>query len=132
MSIKKAYYYLFYKFYKLAKVSPSIFPSDFVAILCLFWIELILLFDLKMYYRRFIDPNDDFVIVSLQTLIPVAILFLMKYFAFIQNTKWKKFVKEFDQLPVGKNDRGTLLTIGIVIFVFGNLMLAVYLSPGRR
>lgn len=133
MNIKKAYYFLFYKFYQLGEMSPSIFPSDYIAVVVILWLEMMFLFSLKIYYREFINPNDDFVLVSVQTICTLSILVVLKYFAFLQdNAKWKKYIKEFDQLPEDKNDTGTATVIGVVLFVIINLVIACKLAPGGR
>ena len=132
MSLKKGYYYLFYKFYNLAENSPAILPSDFIAACIISWLEIIFLVTFKFYYREFIDPNDTFIFLSFQTIVPLTIIFLIKYFAFIRDETWKKYVKEFDQLSEDENDKGTIIVGGIVMFIIGNLILATYLAPGHK
>jgi uncharacterized membrane protein YbhN (UPF0104 family) len=132
MNIKKSYYYLFYKFYKLGELSPSIFPSDFISIVVILWLEMMFLLSLKIYYREFINPNDNLRLVSFQTIGILSILIIIKYVAFIRNTKWKKYAKEFNQLPEAKNDNGTAIVIGIVLFVISNLIFACWLEPGGK
>jgi uncharacterized membrane-anchored protein len=129
MSIKRAYYYLFYKFYKLAKASPSVFPSDYVAVICIIWLEIVFLASLKIYYREFIDPTDNLVLASPQTIIIGLTLITINYFAFIHDLTWKRYVKEFSQLPQAKNDTGSWVVLGVILFVLGNLILAMHLAP---
>ncbi len=125
--MKKAYYYLFYKFYKFGEWSPSEFPSDFTATFAIACLEVLFLISLKFYYIEFIDHKDTFIFVSFQTLIPLATVFLVNYFAFINNTNWKKYVQEFDHLPKYKNLIGSWLVICIVAFIIGNVAYAFHI-----
>ena len=127
MKIKKAYYYLFYKFYKFGEWSPSVFPSDFTAAFAIACLEVLFLISLKFYYIEFIDLNDTFTFVSFQTLIPLAAVFLVNYFAFFNNTNWKKYIIEFDRLPKNKNLIGTLIILVIVAVIIGSLAFAFHI-----
>jgi len=127
MNIKKAYYYLFYKFYKFGEASPSIFPSDFTAVVAIVFLQVLFLGSLKFYYIEFFDRNDTLTFASLQTLIPLAAVILINYFAFFNNENWKAYVHEFDELPKSKNLIGTWIVIGIVALSIGNVVLAVHI-----
>jgi len=128
MGIKEAYYYLFYKFYKLGEMSPSIFPSDFVAAVVILWLELFFLSSFVFYYRDFVDPNHKWELVSFQTLVPLIVLIVIKFFAFINDTKWKTYFKKFDKFSQEKNDNGTAIVGGIVIIVVTNFVVAASLK----
>jgi hypothetical protein len=132
VKIKRWYYYVFYKFYKLGELSPSIYSSDYVAMVCMLWFEIVFLSTLKIYYREFINPNDDFILSSPQTIITVSILILIKYILFIQGTEWKKYIKEFKHLPEDKRDKGTVIVGGIILFIITSLIVAAKLTPGGK
>ncbi len=125
MNIKKGYYYVFYKFYKFGEWSPSDFPSDFTATFAITVLEVLFLGTLKFYYIEFVDRNDPFVLISFQTIVPLVIVVLVNYFAFINNDRWKKYVTEFDQWPRNKNLIGTYVVIGILVFIIVNLIIAI-------
>jgi purine-cytosine permease-like protein len=127
MKIKRAYYYLFYKFYKFGEWSPSVFPSDFTATFAIACLEVLFLMSLKFYYIEFIDRNDTFTFFSFQTLTPLLAVLLINYFAFINNSNWKKYIREFDRLPKNINLIGTWVVIGMASFVIGSLALAFYI-----
>lgn len=127
MKIKDAYYYLFYKFYKFGEWSPSTLPSDFTAAFAISGLEIMLLISLKFYYIEFWDWNDTFTFGSIQTIIPLAGVILIKYFAFIKDDKWKTYVKKFDKLSETRNLIGTWIVIGVIAFVIGNLALAFHI-----
>lgn len=127
MNIKKGYYYLFYKFYKFSEASPSLFPSDFVATLIIASLEVLLLISLKFYYIEFFDPNDTFTFTSFETLVPLSIVFLVNYFAFLNNDNWKSYIDKFDKLPKKKNLIGTWIAVAIVVLSIGSLALAFHI-----
>jgi hypothetical protein len=127
MKIKSAYYYLFYKFYKFGEWSPSIFPSDFTATFAIACLEVMFLISIKFYYIEFFNRRSTFTFSSVQTLIPLIAVFLINYFAFLNDKSWKTYVKKFDKLPKNKDLMGTCLVILIVAFVIGNLALAFHI-----
>ncbi|MGF7079536.1 hypothetical protein ABIB50_001879 [Mucilaginibacter sp. UYCu711] len=127
MTIKKAYYYLFYKYYKFGELSYSSFPSDFTATASIVFLEVLFLSSLRVYYFDFIDRSCDFEFGSYVTLIPLFIVFLINYMAFLANDNWKNYVHEFDQLPKRKNARGTLIVIIITLLIVINLALSFHI-----
>lgn len=127
MNIKKGYYYLFYKFYKFGEASPSIFPSDFTAAFAISSLEMLFLGSLEFYSTNFWGRNGDLKLASFHVIIPVASVVLINYFAFINNTKWKKYVRDFDKLPAKKNTIGTWIVIGVIAFVLVNLAFSIHL-----
>lgn len=129
MNIRESYYYLFYKFYKLGDMSIAIFPSDFIAVVAIIWLELMFLISFKFYYRDFINPNDHMELVSAQVLIPLGIIVSVNVVSFIiSDTRWKTYFKEFDKFSQKKNDNGTLIVAGIVILVVANFVTAAALG----
>jgi hypothetical protein len=127
MTIKKAYYYFFYKFYKFGEASPSIFPSDFTAAFAISILEVLFLASFKFYSTEFLGRHGDLRFVSFQVIVPLSTIFLLNYFAFINNTVWKKYIHEFDHLPSSKNNLGTWIVIAITVFVIINFSLSTYL-----
>ena len=126
MNIEKAYYYLFYKLYKFADWSPSIFPSDVVAILIIVYLELSTLASFKIYYK-FFHRTDMMEIFSYQTLVPFSIVMFINYFAFLHTERWKDFNCEFKKWPRDKNLKGTLAVLGVIIIILTNNIFSLYL-----
>ncbi|MGY4538118.1 hypothetical protein ACVW0P_002538 [Mucilaginibacter sp. UYNi724] len=85
-----------------------------MAAIMLAWLEILFLYAVKLYYNEYSNQFDYSPFISIQVLIPFAIIVLTKYFAFINNKKWKIYFKEFDGFPEGKKDKGTIIFIGIV------------------
>ena len=119
MSIKRKYYYLFYKLYKFGEASPSIFPSDFTATCTICILEVLILGSLSFYATPFFG-RGNLKFISFQVLTPILVIVLVNYFAFIHNTVWKKYVKEFDRLPPKKNAEGTWIVLGVIVLIIVN------------
>ena len=129
MNLRESYYYLFYKFHKLGDMSISIFPSDFIAVIAIIWLELTFVGSFAFYYRDFINPNFQMELISAKALIPVCVIVSMNSFAFIINDAgWKTCFKKFDKFSQEKNENGTLIVAGLVIFVVGNFITAAALG----
>jgi len=123
MMIKKAYFYLFYKFYKFGSRSGP-FPNDFSAAVLISIIEVLILSILKFYYIGFINQNGTIELLSIETIVPLVAIFLINYFAFVNNDKWKEYVKEFDKLPRYKNILGTWIVVIIIAFILVNVVIS--------
>lgn len=132
MSIKKAYYYFFYKFYKFGERSPSTLPSNYTAAVAISVLEVLFWGALEFYYIEFVDPNSPFQLLALQTLIPLGIIFVVNSTAFLFTGGWKKYVGEFDQWPRSKNITGTWVVVGIVLFIIVNIIVAVNIMSQVR
>jgi len=127
MNIKKGYYYLFYKFYKFGEASPSIFPGDFTAAFAISGLEVLFLGSLKFYSTNFWGRQGDLKLTSFHVIIPLATVVLINYFTFINSTKWKKYIRDFDKLPHKKNSIGTWITIGVIAFVLVNFAFSFHI-----
>ena len=126
MSIKKCYYYFFYKFYKFGEWSPSMFSSDFTAAFAISMLEALFLVSLMFLYIDLVDFNYPFNL-SFQTVFPLAVIGILNCYLFIFNEKWKGYIKEFDRWPKRKNKAGTLIVVAIVAIIIGLFVLSVYI-----
>jgi len=121
----KAYYYLFYKFYRFGELSPSSFPSDFTSTFAITVLETILIFSLNFFYIDFV--NKDYVLTfNLQTIAPLVVVFIVNYLAFIRSDKWKDYNKEFEQLPTDVNNRGTAIVMGVVLVIITSMWYSIH------
>lgn len=126
--IKRAYYYLFYKFYKFSEAAPSRWLSDWKAELAIDGLLFFLFFSLMIYYNLFIDRF--FKIPKTFVLVGIYFLFIgvPNYFIFHHRNQWKKIVDEFDELPKRKNLIGGWIVLLVVIFIITNLIFSLYLT----
>ena len=125
MSIKKAYYYLFYKFYKFSEAAPSRWLSDWKAELCVDALEIFLGLSFLIYYTVFTKQWIN-IANGKAILLYVALISLPNYFIFHHKHQWKEIVKEFDKLPKKKNLIGSCIVFIIVLAIITNLIVAFY------
>jgi purine-cytosine permease-like protein len=128
MTIKKAYFYFFYKIYKfLEAFEQTRWLSELKAGCILVVLEILFLISLKVYYSVFFNPNDEFIFYSLQTLLPFSAVVLINYFCFAYDDKWKAYADEFSRWSPEVNLKGTWIVILIVLFILFNLVFSFYL-----
>ncbi len=127
MKIKRAYYYLFYKFYKLGELAQPPFLSDWKAGIAVIALEIWVLLSVGVYYAVVTKTVIELKISMPIIFIPLALVIILNYFAFVHTDIWKKYVKEFDRLPKHKNKLGNWIVLGVVLFIIGNLIFSFYL-----
>lgn len=125
--MKRAYYYLFYKFYRMSEAAPSRWWSEWKASLALDTLIFFFIFSLLIYYAVFINPHTN-IGGEIETIVVLGILILVpNYFVFHHRDQWKDIVAEFDKLPKRTNSIGSWIVFGVVLFVITNLIFAFYL-----
>lgn len=125
--IVKAYYYMFYKLYKWYERGPSVWLSDWKALLSLDVLWIFIGISGLVYYTLFADRyfsigDGKFFLIGYIVLIGIP-----NYFIFHHRDQWKDIVKEFDKLPKGKNRLGGWLVFLISMLIIGNMVYAFYL-----
>lgn len=125
--LKRAYYYLFYKFYKISEAAPSRWLSEWKASLAIDVLVLFILFSGVNYYNVFIDKTLAFDNKLLFAFLYIALIAMPNYFIFNHRNKWKEIVVEFDKRPNSFNRTGSWLVTLFVIIVIANLCFSFYL-----
>lgn len=125
--IKRAYYYLFYTFYKWYQRGPSVWMSDWKAVLSIEVLGIVIGASMVIYYMIFVDRY--FRIGNEFSLIPgyLLVVAVPNYFIFHHHDKWKLIVQDFDKLPNRIHRIGRWIVWGIVILLITNLIYAYYL-----
>lgn len=128
--IKRAYYYFYYKIYKsIIYTSEKVggeFLTDFKAVVALGALEIWFLSSILIYYSILNDIKLTISITDPVVFIPLILVFILNYFAFINTDVWKEYNKEFDQLPEEKNREGTIIVWVIAIFIMANFFGSAY------
>lgn len=124
-SIKRAYYYLFYKLYKFSEAAPSRWLSAFKAGAVVVVLEVCLFLSMMNYYNVFINRN--FELNETYAIIIVLIIASFNYYTFAHTDAWKKYAKQFNQLPKRTNFIGSMIVFSIVLVVIANLIISFYL-----
>lgn len=109
--IKDAYYYLFYKYYKMTEASPRNGMPEGGASLAMDIIIFFLLYSFIIYYTIFINPYVG-IGGDIRTIIILGILILgSNHFIFHHKNRWRRIVARFDKLPKRKNVIGSWIVL---------------------
>jgi hypothetical protein len=127
MSIKKMYYYLFYKIYKLSEAAPSRWLSDWKAGIAIVALEIWLLLSIGVYYTVVTKVRIQLNIKMPIIFVPFLAILLGNYLLFFANDRWKEYAQEFDQWPKAKNRLGSLIVFSLIILIIINLFFSFYL-----
>ncbi|MFN0293021.1 hypothetical protein [Pedobacter helvus] len=124
----KAYYYLFYRIYRFwENVSDPKFWSDWKAGIVIIVLELFLLASIFIYYKIFFNRYVHLSESNRDIIIPLLLVVIPNYFAFVHTDRWKDYVKEFDALPKKDNKIGGWIVFGFILLVIANLIFSIYL-----
>lgn len=118
--MKKAYYYFFYKLYKIMLWTSSPFEnffSKFRASLALIVLELWIIFTIQNCYEILNNggskPNSNLFIYIMGLAIIILNYISLDYYESV----WKKYKEEFDELPKRKNMIGGIIVWIIILFI---------------
>jgi hypothetical protein len=128
MNIKQLYGYFYYFFYNIwhkidmAFGASGPFPTEIKAFVCMFAVEVWLVFAIATYFGYFfnINPRSGVYLFMIST--PFIVLFVMNWFIFEKDNRWKNYVKKFNSWPPKRNRVGTWLVIITILVVFFNFL----------
>lgn len=129
MSIKKLYYYLFYKIYKAIIYTSTPFGdflSSFKAGLVLIVLQIWSFLSIINYYTVITGSKVELSISTPIMYIPLIIIIGFNYYTLDYLDIWKSYNQEFDQLPKKKNTIGSWIVILIVLIVIMNFVFSFY------
>lgn len=121
------YYYLFYRLYKFWEKAPARFWSDFKSGISIIALEVWLLFSLFNYYSLIRNEKLDISFTSPVIIFPLILIFIVNYWFFVHNDKWKYYVVEFDKIPRNKNLIGGIVIWLIIVIIIVNFFVSGYL-----
>jgi hypothetical protein len=135
MSIKQLYGYFFYTLYRIwFKIDKAFgatgpFPTKMKVLVCMFGIEVWLVFSIALYFGYLFNIHPHIAFFSFVGLAPFVILLVMKWFIFEKDDQWKNYIREFDNWPKKKNRTGRWIVIIAIIFIIFNFIYSLYLNP---
>ena len=128
MTLRKAYYYFFYKFYRFSEAAPSRWWSEWKASFSMDALIVFVLLIAGGYYS--ITTKRDMLLGGSPKVIIWIVglsIALINYFIFNHRDKWRSYVEEFDAWPKKKNRIGSIVVWSIVFLIFANLIFMYYL-----
>ena len=87
-----------------------------------------ILVSLNGYYNVLLHRNGQLKSLSIEVLYLLICLFIIQWFYFWRDNKWERYIKEFDLWPPQKNQIGGYIVTCVVIILFVNLCVALYLD----
>jgi hypothetical protein len=128
-SIKRAYYYFYYRIYKT-------FTKNYNPLLSVGFRTDIVVMAVKIWFLGVVDTYlcilfnqdaTDISITSPKVIIALALVIGSTLYFLTFSNKWKPYFEEFEKLPKRKNFIGGIIVWSIVIFIFINVFISVEL-----
>lgn len=127
--LSKAYYYMFYRFYKLFEAAPSRWWSEGKAGAAMTLMIIFLLFTIEGYYS--ISTRKNIIPENSGKLFVGALAFIIgviNYFIFAHNHRWQDIVLDFEKHSESCQRIGKLLFWFLILFIFVNMVYMFYLT----
>lgn len=123
-TMKRAYYYLFYKIYRFWYNISGDAWSDFKALLS---IGVLQAFTFLSLYIWWAISTKSILSFSKYWIVTIAVsIGFINYYIFFNKNIWMKYNKEFDTLPKQKNKLGGWLVFGLVVIIISGLIFSFY------
>lgn len=129
MSIKKIYYYFFYKIYKSVQYTSAPFGeflTNFKAGVVMIVLELWTLLSMINYYTFITENKVDLSFSKPIMYIPFIFIIGFNYYTLDYLDVWKRYNREFERLPKKKNTIGSWVVFLIVIILTTNFIFSFY------
>lgn len=119
MSMKKAYYYLYYKLYNFAVSISDDAINEWKPLVTIGVLQIMIIVEIFVWYsiltKKILTLTNP-----LASILPiVAVIGVANYFFFLHRNRWKNYIAEFKQYDKKKKSVG-----GIVVFLIISLVLA--------
>ena len=124
--MKKGYFYLFYRFYKMSEAAPSRWWSEWKASFAMDGLIVFIVLSVINYYTFITENFIDF--GNRKPIAVFVILFIVipNYFIFNHNNRWRKIIDNFDQLSSKKNKIYSMISWCIIILIIINMIASFY------
>lgn len=124
--MQNIFYYIFYNFYKFSKQNNSIFPSNFVALICILVLEIWLIIGVLNEFYFFSDIRlVPYNIKSINSVIILMSLIGGNIYVFEYKNKWSNIVAYIDE---NKSKKKVFLAWLIVVLIIINYwVISIYL-----
>lgn len=129
MTIKEAYYYLYYRLYKAWRKNYNpLLSADFRTDISIIAIKIWFLGLVGIYLSILLGVKlPRLSLTSPMVFIPFALAVGSTLYFFTFSNRWKPYFEKFEKWPKRKNRIGGIIVWGIIILLFINLLVSVEL-----
>jgi len=130
MNIKEAYYYIFYRLFRLWRKDENIFlSSQFRAEISLMALEFWFTYSLIFYHSILTKGHNSFIPESIRTIlffVPGVLIVGHNLSVFTFSKKWQLYNEHFDEWPRRKNMIGGIIVWIFIILIIANFFTSAY------
>jgi|GEM_PF-567447 len=129
MSIKKLYYYFFYKIYKSIQYVAAPFGDSLISFkagLVMITLEIWSFFSIINYYTIIIGNKIELSLSKPIIYLPLIIIIGFNYYTLNYLDLCQKYNKEFEQLQQKNNILGNFIVFGIILLIIANFIFSFY------
>lgn len=126
MSIKKTYYYLYYKLYNFAVSISDDAINEWKPLVTILVLQVLLIAEIFIWYS--IATKKILTIANpLTILLPiVAAIGIANYIFFLHGDKWKNYIAEFKQYDKRKKSVGGIVVFLVIALVLVSVIFSFY------
>lgn len=126
MSLKKAYYYLYYKLYRFAVSISDDAINEWKPLITILVLEILLIAEIFIWHS--IATKKIFVVNNpLFSFLPtVAIIGTANYLFFLHRDKWKGYITEFKQYDKKNKYIGGMIVSTVIALIVASVIIAFY------
>jgi hypothetical protein len=126
MSLRKAYYYLYYKLYKLAVSVSDDALNEWKPLVTILILEVLFIAEIFVWYS--VATKKIFVVNNpLASFLPmVAVIGIANYLFFLHKDRWKNHIDEFKRYDKKRKLIGGAMVCLLITLIIGSLLMAFY------
>jgi len=126
MSIKKTYYYLYYKLYNFAVSISDDAINEWKPLVTILVLQVLLIAEIFIWYS--IATKKILTIANpLTILLPIiAAIGIANYIFFLHGDKWKNYIAEFKQYDKRKKSVGGIVVFLVIALVLVSVIFSFY------
>jgi len=126
MSIKKAYYYLYYKLYNFAVSISDDAINEWKPLVTIGILQVMIIAEIFVWYSILTKKILTLANPLTSILLIVAVIGLSNYFFFLHRNKWKGYIAEFKQYGKRKKKIGGIIVFLLIASVVASVIFSFY------
>ena len=122
--------YLYYKLYRATLKGSLNDIAEWAAAICFGGLIALNLFVIGAFLRK-IDMLPGFFTSKAQVIVFMVLFFLLAFFLFLRNKRYKTIIEKFDQESDAERRKGNLFVWIYVILSFALVFAVAFYKPGK-